>query len=191
MRLTRLVSAAILAMASVSAQGADINVTGLAITCNNCHGLHGASAGGAMPSIGGQPKGYLKTVMGQFKDGSRYNTAMGRLVKGYTDDELATLAEYYSKQPWVSAGEKADDALVLKGKTLHGQKCLGCHGPNGELSNDAMPRIAGQPSGFIVLEMEKYLDPKFNMPGKVMEFSVKGLSAEDVKALAAFYASQK
>ena len=191
MRLTRLVSAAILAMASVSAQGADINVTGLAITCNNCHGLHGVSAGGAMPSIGGQPAGYLKMVLKQYKDGSRYNTAMGRLVKGYTEEELAALGDYYAKQPWVMAGEKADDALVLKGKTLHGQKCLGCHGVKGEMAHDGMPRIAGQSAGFIATELEKYLDPKFNMPGKVMEFAVKGLSAEDVKALAAFYASQK
>jgi sulfide dehydrogenase cytochrome subunit len=177
-------------MASVSAQGADINVTGLAITCNNCHGLHGASAGGAMPSIGGQPKAYLKTVMTQFKDGSRYNTAMGRLLKGYTDEELTALAEYYSKQTWAPAGGAAD-ALADKGKQLHSQKCLGCHGPKGEMANDATPRLAGQQGGFIELELEKYLDPKFNMPGKVMEFAVKGLTPDDIKALAAFYASQK
>jgi sulfide dehydrogenase cytochrome subunit len=151
----------------------------------------GASAGKTMPSIGGQPAEYLKTVLQQYKTGDRYSTIMGRLLKGYTDAELAALADYYSKQKWVAAGETPDPALVQKGQQIHAGKCAGCHGPKGEMAQAMIPRLAGQWSGFIELELQTYADPKLKMPSQMMQSAVAGLSADDFRALGAFYASQK
>jgi sulfide dehydrogenase cytochrome subunit len=191
MRHRYIILAVISALWAGEAAGGGLNVTGIASTCNNCHGVAGFSVGKAMPTIGGQTAGYLKMVLDQYRTGERHNTSMGRLVKGYTDAELAALADYFSRQKWVSAGAKADPKLIAKGKALHEKKCLGCHGAKGEVADDSIPRIGGQWAEFFKLEMEKYQDPELPMPDKVMARAVKGLSAENLDALAAFYASQK
>jgi len=37
--------------------------------------------------------------MAQFKEGKRQATLMHQIAKGYTDAEIAALADYFSKQP--------------------------------------------------------------------------------------------
>lgn len=71
----------------------------LANTCNNCHGINGVSVGPSMPSIGGLPESYLKSIMLEWKAGTRYSATMGRLVKGYSDEQIGALATYFSKNP--------------------------------------------------------------------------------------------
>lgn len=178
-------------LSSAALAGTDINVTGIAITCNNCHGANGISAGGAMPSIGGQPAGYLESAMKEFRDGTRFSTAMGRLLKGYNDQELAALARYYERKLWTKAGLKEPAALVAKGSKLHSDRCAGCHGDKGDKTFERMPRLSGQETDFLELELQKYADKALKAPSKVMRNMVKGLSSEDLHALAAFYGSQK
>lgn len=174
---------------SAGAGASGLNVTGIANTCNNCHGVQGFSAGGAMPAIGGQPAGYLKMVLHQFHSGERYNTAMGRLLRGYSEAELDALAEYFAKQPWQPAREKMDAAKLAEGKKVFEGRCMGCHGAKGELAHDAMPRIGGQRARFLRLELQKYLEPGFKMPGEVMRYAVSGMTPAEVDAVSAYLAS--
>jgi sulfide dehydrogenase cytochrome subunit len=178
-------------LSSTAFAAPDINVTGIAITCNNCHGANGVSAGGAMPSIGGQPAGYLEAVMKEFRDGTRHSTAMGRLLKGYSDAELAALAKYYERKLWTKSGETAPAALAAKGGKVHADRCAGCHGEKADKTFQQMPRLAGQRTDFLELELQKYADKTLKAPSKVMRNMMKGLSQEDLHALAAFYGSQK
>jgi len=80
----------------------------LARSCNACHGLNGVSVGPTMPSIAGQPEAYLKNFMLQWKSDERYSATMGRHFKGYSDEELAALATYFSKLAYVPTAQKAD-----------------------------------------------------------------------------------
>jgi len=68
----------------------------LAATCGNCHGTHGQSLG-ATPSLAGQDKAYLLEVMKEFKANTRESTVMRKYVLGYTDEEIAKLAEHFSR----------------------------------------------------------------------------------------------
>lgn len=71
----------------------------LAGNCSNCHGTDGRSAGGGgMPGIAGLSPTYFIEQMKAFRDGSRKATIMHQLVKGYTDEQLASLAQYFSQQ---------------------------------------------------------------------------------------------
>ncbi|MFN3593073.1 MAG: c-type cytochrome [Thiobacillaceae bacterium] len=81
-------------LAMVSIAHASSTIEALARTCNNCHGVNGVSAGESMPSIGGLPEGYLKNVMMEWKEGKRYSATMGRLIKGYTEEEISGLAAF-------------------------------------------------------------------------------------------------
>lgn len=69
----------------------------LAGTCFNCHGTEGVSPG-SIPSIAGQPYDVLLAQLQAFKSGENTNaTVMGRLAKGYSDEQLEALALYFSQ----------------------------------------------------------------------------------------------
>lgn len=70
----------------------------IAGTCANCHGISGRSIG-AMPSLAGRPKTYLAEEMRRFRDGKRPATVMQQLAKGYTDEQIDRLSEYFADQP--------------------------------------------------------------------------------------------
>jgi sulfide dehydrogenase cytochrome subunit len=162
----------------------------LARTCNACHGLNGVSVGPSMPSIGGLSEVYLKNLMLQWKKGERYSATMGRHFKGYSDDELAALAAYYAKQPWVPVVQKADAATLAKGKEAT-ERCETCHGATGGEPDDAdTPRLNGQWSEYLHLELEKYRTESAAMPHKKMRNNAKKLDPEGVEAAAKFYAAQ-
>lgn len=69
----------------------------LASTCANCHGTLG-TAQGAMPSLAGQPKTFIIEQMRAFRDGKRPATIMHQLAKGYTDQQVEQIAEFFARQ---------------------------------------------------------------------------------------------
>ena len=75
-------------------------VRALAANCAACHGTDGKPASGSMlGSLAGKPAGELRNAMIQFKEGKRPATVMHQLTKGYSNEEIGALAEYFSKQP--------------------------------------------------------------------------------------------
>ena len=69
----------------------------LSISCAGCHGTDGASPG-SIPSLQGKPAAYLARAMQDFRSGERPATVMGRHAKGYTDDEIRLMAEYFASR---------------------------------------------------------------------------------------------
>lgn len=70
----------------------------LAAQCANCHGTNGKSVAD-VPSLAGQSAAVLVNKMKDYKDGKQQATIMHQLSKGYTDEQIALIADYYSKQP--------------------------------------------------------------------------------------------
>lgn len=69
----------------------------LAESCASCHGREGRSPG-AIPPIAGIPREELAARLATFKAGTDPDaTMMTRIVAGYSQDELAALARYYSE----------------------------------------------------------------------------------------------
>lgn len=88
--------ALLVAMAGVSAVpavAASAPPTGAA-SCSGCHGARSAS----VPRITGRDAGEILTLMAAFRDGSRPATVMGRIAKGYSDDELRPIAAWLADQ---------------------------------------------------------------------------------------------
>lgn len=73
------------------------NAAYLAANCANCHGSKGLATGG-MPSLAGQSRDYLVKQMQDFRDGKRPATIMHQLAKGYTDEQIVLIAEFFAKQ---------------------------------------------------------------------------------------------
>ena len=70
---------------------------------------------------------------------------------------------------------------------------MGCHGANGISPMPTTPRMAGQYADYLVITMQQYQDPKVAIPPAAMPMRgmLTGVSEDDLKALAHFYASQK
>jgi len=72
----------------------------LAASCAACHGTNGRAApGSTVPGLAGRSRDDIVQVMAQFKAGQRPATVMHQIAKGYTEAEIAAMAEYFSKLP--------------------------------------------------------------------------------------------
>ena len=72
----------------------------LAANCANCHGTDGRSAGGGgMPGLAGLSRAYFVEQMNAFRAGARPATIMHQISKGYTDAQIAALADFFAAQP--------------------------------------------------------------------------------------------
>ena len=72
----------------------------LAAACFSCHGTNGNARPG-MASLAGRPKADIVRIMGEFRSGARsgeQGTLMPQLIKGYTDEQVALIADYFSRQ---------------------------------------------------------------------------------------------
>lgn len=86
-----------LALAAPVAVAQEQLARSLAANCTGCHGPNGNSAG-AIPSIAGLEQAYLIAALREFKAGTRPATVMHQHAKGYTDQEIELLADYFSRQ---------------------------------------------------------------------------------------------
>lgn len=88
---------AFLALNSSACAANPLQGRSLAATCANCHGTHGIAQQG-MESLAGKPKDYLLKALVDFKSGKRPATVMHHLAKGYTDEQLEQLANFFAAQ---------------------------------------------------------------------------------------------
>ncbi len=183
-----LLAAALALPAALPTHAADIDA--LARTCNNCHGVDGVSAGGSMPSIGGQPEVFLNKIMLEWKRGERAAASMNRLIKGYSDEQIAALAKYYAAKPWKAQVQSASAEVLSKGKDAT-ERCENCHGVTGsEPNDDETPRLHGQTVKYMELEMNKYRDEAFLVTHRKMRNSALKMEAEEVLPAVQYYGAQ-
>jgi cytochrome subunit of sulfide dehydrogenase len=97
-----MISRLLLAAAFLCASGAGLAqdkaaaTRSLAATCAGCHGTEGRSVTKEVASLAGMPKAQLISQMQVFKDGTRPATVMHQIAKGYTDQQIVDLADYFA-----------------------------------------------------------------------------------------------
>ena len=159
-------------------------------TCAGCHGTRGQSAD-PMPIIAGQPEEYLTRTMKSYRSGQRPSTIMGRLARGYSDDEIDAMASFFASQNWMSPKQEFDAALAAVGRKIHYEQCETCHANGGRHASGGTPRIAGQWRKYLEVIMQEYWRVDRKMPHLFMSVIMSRLHSNDLKALAHFYASQR
>lgn len=90
-----------------------------------------------------------------------------------------------STAPAMAGSLVGGDAEAGKGKAA---ACAACHGPNGNSTNPAWPKLAGQSAAYTVSQLMAFKDGSRNNP--VMAGQVANLSEQDMKDIAAYYAAQ-
>src|SRR5262249_4412866 len=75
-------------------------VASMAANCAACHGTQGKSLPGSpVPAPAGRSAAELADIMAQFKEGKRQATVMHQIAKGYSEEEIHSLARYFSLIP--------------------------------------------------------------------------------------------
>ncbi len=70
----------------------------MAASCGSCHGTRGRPVTGSpVAPLAGRPRDELVQAMTQFKAGSRPATVMHQIAKGYSDAEIAAVADYFAR----------------------------------------------------------------------------------------------
>ena len=69
----------------------------LAAQCANCHGTNGKSVA-EVPSLAGQPANVIVQKMADYREGKLPASIMHQLSKGYTPEQVALMADFFSKQ---------------------------------------------------------------------------------------------
>jgi len=178
---------------TVNAGGASAEM--LSNTCAGCHGTYGASVGPASPSIAGMEKENFLETMKAFQSGDMYSTIMGRIAKGYTDEEIDAMAGYFAEQEFVPAKQKFDEGMVSKGQKLHDKYCEKCHAEGGKpLKDEEYVLLAGQWTPYLHNAMTDFQEGAREMPKKMKKKLDKMVEKEGDKGLAAlfaYYASQQ
>lgn len=65
--------------------------------CSGCHGENGKSSIPGYPNLAGQNKIYIETQLKNFRDDNRTSPIMSPMAKSLSDEEIVSLADYYSK----------------------------------------------------------------------------------------------
>src|SRR5258708_5120739 len=67
-----------------------------ASSCTGCHAA--ASSSNAMRALGGMPAPEIAAKMTAFKSGNVQATIMDRIAKGFTEEEIRSIATWYAAQ---------------------------------------------------------------------------------------------
>jgi cytochrome c553 len=74
----------------------------------------------------------------------------------------------------------------MRGAEIAAERCAACHGMDGKSTVAEIPRLAGQQSGFITLQMILFREGIRQVPA--MQAPTEKLSDTDIEAVAAYYA---
>lgn len=163
-------------------------------SCAGCHTLPGytnAYPSYNVPLLGGQHADYLVASLEGYQNkerqhGKHQGSMYGNSVS-LSEADMQDIAAYLAKF------KDADVSMNITGNPAAGKEktaaCAACHGEDGNSSMPMFPRLAGQYESYIVKALEDYKSGVRTNP--MMTGPAKSLSAEDIKNIAAYYASQK
>lgn len=185
-----------------AASAADIDT--LMNDCNDCHGDNGVSQWSDVPTIAGIDTYSTADALYTFRDEerpcadskyrqgdtSRASTTMCAVTADLSDDDIDALGDAYSELAFVPAVQDFDAALAESGAAIHKKQCDKCHSEGGSNVEDEASILAGQWMTYLENSLTDYLSGDRTQDKKMKE-KLDALSADDVKALLHFYASQQ
>jgi len=197
MNLALATGALALALSTAGSAGGTASADMLAGICYGCHGTNGNSVGPAAPSIAQMEKTAFVETMQAFRSGDTYGTIMGRIAKGYTDEEIERMAGHFAARKFVPAKQKFDAAAARIGARLHNKYCEKCHEDGGKpiTGEDAeYSLLAGQWIPYLENSITDFRAGHRKMPRKMkkkLDKLIKKAGDKGLTAINAFYASQQ
>ena len=160
--------------------------------CAACHGPDGISQAEGVPSLAGQPDGFIQWQLVFFRSGRRQNEIMQPIAAALRDADIRNLAAYFSAMPPPGkASEEADDRpdLANAGAAIAAQnRCASCHKEDFS-GQQATARLAGQREDVLLKALRDFKSGARTGGGvAAMPEAVAPLEDGDMEALAHYLA---
>jgi cytochrome c553 len=160
-------------------------------TCYGCHGIvnyKNAYPDYSVPKLRHQNEGYLIAAMQEYRSGLRPHATMHAQAESLTDKDMEDIAAY------LQGPEPVKPSAAVKGAVpKQVAACVACHGENGlGIAAPLTPKpavLAGQHVDYLEQALTSYRNGR--RKNVVMDSMAQLLTSdEDVKIVAAFFASQ-
>ena len=180
---------------ALSAAPAVAEAPAIVAACKACHAEDGSGVGlHFVPVITGIPAAHIEEALYAYKDGARQcvaEPAMCQTVSLLTDEQIADLAEHYSKLRRPSLNEPFDENLVERGAEVHTLHCSRCHVPpdDPDVADALGYPLHGQHPVYLRYALKSYLDGTREHLLEQMKEKMDLLEDGDVEALVNYYAS--
>jgi cytochrome c553 len=198
MKLSSIVLLSVLCCAHASAaspaEGSVEEGQAKSATCVACHGVNGNSPNPEWPSIAGQHAPYIHKQLQSFKSGARQNPLMSPIAQTLSEDDMADLAAFFSKQ--TRTGLEASAEKVEQGQRLYRggdvqtsiAACTGCHGPRGAGNPTALyPSLQGQHATYVATQLRAYRSgSRQTDQNQIMRDVARMMSDDQIEAVAAY-----
>ena len=167
--------------------------------CQGCHGGTGNSEDATFPRLAGQYASYIAKQVNDFAKGLRANneTMAGMAATVASTQDALDIGAYFNSQKMASKPlAPVDSKLASKGKEIfyngipskNVYGCVNCHGERGKgkaPNISVFPVIGGQHRDYLIKELtDLRAGTRANDPAGMMENIAKGLSDDEIKALA-------
>ena len=168
----------------------------LATKCVECHGIDGASGKKRVPFLAGQQAHYLAGALHTYANGTRTHDVMKVLAQALNEQDILDVAAYYAQlnTPWKGAAPPAapkvrhfDKATVAVGQSSS-RHCDSCHGADGNSTRAGVPSLAGLQPEYFIKALNAYFSGERSDP--IMSVFKESLDKQEIKTMAAYYASQ-
>jgi cytochrome c553 len=169
-----------------------------AAMCIGCHGAGGNSEVAMFPRLAGQFPAYITKQVRDFKKTLRTNSdsMAGMAAMVASDQDAMDIGTYFAGQKMAASPvADVDSQLAARGeqiyrdgipdKSVYG--CVNCHGERGKGKSNIpyFPVIGGQHRDYTMKQLTEFRSgARANDPAGMMANVAKGLSDEDIKALA-------
>jgi len=162
----------------------------VATVCVACHMADGNSVITANPRLAGQHQAYLAKQLNNFKDGTRQNPVMVGMAGMLTPEDVVTISTFFSTQKAKVGITKENGPGSLGEKIYKGgiaalgvPACASCHGPSGAGIPAQFPRLGGQHTEYVIIQMKAFRDgSRANAP--MMKMIASKLSDQHIAAVA-------
>lgn len=198
---------------NASENSPSIGIDGVAAStweaCTRCHGRDGRGRGkGAFPRLAGQKREYFLQSLRAYADGNRHSGLMQPVAAVLSKDAMESLADHFASlpadnmvmlEPDQSSGLDDRSEALARGRSIAADgipdrnvaSCVDCHGPRDLPTAKLYPRLAGQYANYLALQLELFQEGRRGgtRSAHLMDPVVKGLTAENIRDVAAYYAS--
>jgi cytochrome c553 len=167
--------------------------------CVGCHGSRGeGNPDAGSPRIAGQSAYYLLKQLNSYANQSRRDRVMEPIARGLPPEVRVDIAAHYASLDAPFDERARSQRPSERGRVLanDGDNALGvpacrnCHGPGGVGEPPNIPYIAGLDAAYHTAELTAWKQgTRTNDAGQQMFRVAAALSAEDISAVAQYYAS--
>jgi len=168
--------------------------------CQSCHGADGGGqAAAGFPRLAGLDATYLARQLADYAAGTRSHAVMQPIARALSADERQAIASFYSRMPVPAIPPSPQPPKNASGATLATRgrwsqrmpACEQCHGPGGAGVGAHFPPLTGQPASYIEAQLKAWQQgTRRNDPLQLMQHLSRNLSAEDIAAVAQWFAAQ-